>query len=72
MPKESIFPLTPIERLIKKGGAERVSASATRTLREILEDVALSIANIARDLAEHAGRKTVTAEDIKLAYKQLR
>ncbi|MHA1832498.1 MAG: histone family protein [Candidatus Baldrarchaeia archaeon] len=72
MPKESIFPLTPIERLIKKGGAERVSASATRTLREILEDMALNIANIARDLAEHAGRKTVTAEDIKLAYKQLK
>lgn len=71
MPRERLFPLAPIERLIKKGGAERVSATATRTLRELLEDLTLKIASAARELAEHAGRKTITEGDIKLAYKQL-
>jgi len=72
MAGKTALPLSPIERLIRKGGADRVSASAIKTLEGILEEIAFEISTHAREIAEHAGRKTVIAEDIKLAYKNLK
>ncbi len=63
--------LAQIERLMRKAGATRISAEAKETLREILEEIALEIAEIAVEIAKHAGRKGVTADDIKLAAKQV-
>ena len=46
---------------------------ALRSILEIVgEELGLEIAQRARELAEFAGRKTVTDRDIKLAYKQWR
>jgi histone H3/H4 len=63
--------LAAVYRLIKKGGAERVSDEAAEELRVILEEIAVKIAQQAVELAAHAGRKTVRASDIRLASKNV-
>ncbi|MDG6244438.1 MAG: histone family protein [Methanolobus sp.] len=67
----TIIPFAPIERVIRNAGAQRVSESAGMALTEILEEYGLEISREAIKLAEHAGRKTVKAEDIKLAKNML-
>lgn len=61
--------LAAMDRLIRKAGAHRVSDSAKMALRELLEEYAEEVGRKATKLAKHGGRKTVKAEDIKLALK---
>lgn len=63
----SELPDAPFERILKNVGAARVGDDARDKLREVSEDYAIRIATQAVKLAEHAGRKTVRAEDVKLA-----
>jgi len=67
----SELPLAPLDRIFRKAGAKRVSESATRALREILEELALEIAKEALILANHAKRKTVIREDVILAARHV-
>ncbi len=61
------IPLAPVERLIKKAGAARVSEEAVKALRDYLEKKAIEVAKKAVDFAGHAGRKTVKVSDVELA-----
>lgn len=64
------LPLQPFARLLKKAGAKRVSREAMEELARVIEGRLLEIAKEAVVLTKHAGRKTVTAEDIRLAKKK--
>ena len=67
---DKFLPLAAMEKLLKQGGADRVSEKAKVALKNALEDIAHEIAVKSIKLAMHAGRKTVKAEDIKLAVKE--
>jgi len=69
MVKKRILSLSPIERLMRKAGAERVSPEAVQYMAETLEEVAKELAQKAATVARHAKRKTITAEDIRLVTK---
>jgi DNA-binding protein len=66
------IPLSPMGRLMKKAGAERVSAGARERLAVLLEEYALVLAREAVKLSTHAGRKTVTEADLRMASELLR
>ncbi len=65
----SILPAAAMEKLLKKAGADRVSEDAKHKLREVLEEYAEALGAKAVRLANHAGRKTVKASDVKEATK---
>ncbi|MCF7865870.1 histone family protein [Candidatus Woesearchaeota archaeon] len=69
MPNKKGIPLAAMERLLKNVGAQRVSEEAKAALKQALEDYATKIGEGATKYAAHAGRKTVKADDIKLATK---
>ncbi|MFQ6025531.1 MAG: histone family protein [Nitrosopumilaceae archaeon] len=67
--RTSEFGLSAMYRILKKAGAERVSDESADELRRILEEIGIAIAKSAVEMSSHAGRKTVKAEDVKLAAK---
>lgn len=67
---ETILPKASVDRIIRKAGAERVGDKASVALAVALEEIGLEISRIARELSEHANRKTITDKDVRLAYNQ--
>jgi len=63
------FPMAAMVRLLKNSGATRVSEDAAKAMAEACEDYAMAVSEAAIALANHAGRKTVKKEDVKLAVK---
>jgi len=70
--KSSELGLSSMYRILKKAGAERVSNESAEELRRVIEEIALEIAKNSVEMSRHAGRKTVKAEDVKLASKTLK
>ena len=66
----SELPLAPIERILKKAGATRVSKEACEEFAGVIEEIAFELAAETAALAKHAGRKTVMTKDVKLAKKK--
>jgi len=64
------LPLAAMERILKKGEPNiRVSDPAKEELRTLLEEHGEKLARTAAKFAMHAGRKTIKADDVKLAAK---
>lgn len=59
----------PADRILRKAGAPRVSEEAAQAFAAALDNVAASMAEKAVRLAKHAGRKTVKAQDVRMALK---
>lgn len=66
----SELPLAAVDRIIRKSSGIRVSSSAAKVLAEHLEDVGMKVAQEASLYSKHAGRKTITDEDIRLVLKK--
>ncbi len=66
------LPLSPVERIIRSSGAMRVGGGAAYALAALMEDYAGTVAREALKLATHAGRKTITKEDILMAAEILK
>lgn len=66
------LPLSTVVRLAKtKGGVERVGDDGGKALVAAAEKYIEKLAKKAGELAKHAGRKTVGAEDVQMAAKEL-
>lgn len=63
------LPLAPVKRIIQKAGGRRISDEAVVELANVMEEYGEEVAEVATKFANHAGRKTVTAADIKLAIR---
>lgn len=66
----SELPLAAVDRIIRKATGIRVSETAAKELSTYLEEEGMKVAQQAATLSKHAGRKTVTDEDIRLALKK--
>lgn len=69
MVSKKTLPLAAMEKVLKLAGAERVSEKAKQALKEELEEIADELAAQSVKFANHAGRRTVKARDVKLAAK---
>ena len=56
-----------VERIIKKAGADRISADATETLAVLMEEYGVFLAKEAKKMSDHAGRKTLRGSDLQMA-----
>lgn len=70
--KGHILQLAPMDHLLRKAGAERVSQTAKKALRQVLEEFAIILSRKAIVFANHAGRTTIKSEDVMLASKQMK
>ncbi|MGC9145213.1 MAG: histone family protein [Nitrososphaeria archaeon] len=68
---ESELSYAQVYRIFKKSGAERISDEAVRELARFFQIYGEKIAKQANELANHAGRKTIKASDVRLAIKNI-
>lgn len=61
------LPIAAVVRIAKKHGAERVGSDAAEALVAKAEEYIADLTKEANRLAQHAGRKTIKAEDVKMA-----
>lgn len=63
------FPSSPLERVMRKAGADRVAASAIDEMRNAILETAERISVDAIAACKHAKRTTVKREDIVMATR---
>ncbi|KXA98750.1 histone [candidate division MSBL1 archaeon SCGC-AAA259J03] len=62
--------MAAVNRIIRRSGGQRDSESAAEELAEVFEEKSLEIVSEVTTMAEHAGRKTVRDEDVRLAVRE--
>ena len=72
MSYEPDLSLEAMRRICMKAGAKRVGRSAAEELARILEEAGVEIAKEAIEFTLYAGRRTVRAKDVKMAYKKFK
>jgi histone H3/H4 len=60
-----VFPKRPVAQFVKEQGIERVGNDAVEKLNEKINAYIIDEVAKAKVLMEHAGRKTLKAEDFK-------
>ena len=63
------FPLSPLEKVARKAGAERISSSALDEMKVALLEMSDKIAVEAVAACHHAKRVTIKREDIQMAAR---
>ena len=63
------FPSTPLERVMRKAGAERVSESAIEEMKSIMLEIAEKVSMGAIAASKHAKRVTVKRDDVAMATR---
>lgn len=63
------FPLSPLERVARKAGGERLSAPAISELHTALLEISEQVAREAIAACRHAKRVTIKREDVILANR---
>lgn len=63
------FPLSPLEKIARKAGAERVSSSALNEMKVALLEMSDKVAQEAVAACHHAKRVTIKREDIQMAAR---
>ena len=66
----SELPIAAMDRLIRRATGLRVGRDAAEAMAEVLEERGAKIAVEAGKYSKHAKRKTVKAEDVRLAVKK--
>ncbi len=67
------LPLAPFERILRESGKNiRVSLDSAQEFAKAMGEMASEIAEEACLLARHAGRKTVKAPDVEMAFRRFR
>ncbi len=61
------MPKSIARRMLKEGGATRISDAAVIEFANVINKFAYSVAKKATRLAAHANRKTVEKDDVELA-----
>lgn len=64
------IPIAPIERILKKMGAERVSEEAKRVLRDYIEEYTEKISDKIIKATANTKRKTVRVCDIEIIIEE--
>ena len=66
-----MFPKTGIKRIMENAGVNKSTEKAKQEMGDILWEISKMISERAIVLAKHAGRKTVSKEDIILAKREI-
>ncbi|HWQ65720.1 MAG TPA: histone family protein [Methanospirillum sp.] len=64
------LPIAAVSRIAKASGVERVGSDAAELLVLKAEEFIGQLTKDAVDLATHAGRKTIKAEDVEMASQK--